>query len=455
MKRKFMLSIFFFWVMFGFLGETEIFSQALDDYLICVFLKESGDWSKLNQLNLRIYAKQGDCVIAGIEKQRFFLLDTESLAYKIIDEEPWTNPYYLITIHSPEDLREVAKWGKILFSRKEYVLVKTTEDEAMEISKLGFELARIFPKPLPLVQMRREGFRPCGYDSVIAEIVSHVSQDSITAYIQRLQDFKTRYCYTESCEAAGQYIYDKFTSWGIPTEFDEFEYQGKIRKNVVATLTGTVNPDQIYIICGHFDSISEDPWHNAPGADDDGSGTATVMEAARVLKDYVLESTVKFITFWGEEIGLVGSYHYASEAYANGMDIRGVFCFDMVAYREDPSYRFYIFPLNSEGLADLWISACEWYTSLIPLKTSTGAGYSDFYYFMVYGYPATRCRDNHYASDNPYFHTSGDRIETLNLAYATEVVKGGVATLAQLALGYPILFSYRCRLMVEVPDDGQ
>jgi len=107
-----------------------------------------------------------------------------------------------------------------------------------------------------------------------------------------------------------------------------------IWRNIVATKTGLVNPQRQYILCGHYDSISWMPWEEAPGADDNASGVAAVMEIARILKDYHFRSTIKFICFSAEEVGHLGSRHYAEEALREGDQIAGVLNLDMIAYAD-------------------------------------------------------------------------------------------------------------------------
>ncbi len=89
-------------------------------------------------------------------------------------------------------------------------------------------------------------------------------------------------------------------------------------------------PDQQYIVCAHYDDMPSGSL--APGADDNASGVVGVLETARLLKDFDLKYTVKFIAFDEEEQGLIGAYAYADEAAAAGDDILGVLNLDMIAY---------------------------------------------------------------------------------------------------------------------------
>jgi Peptidase family M28 len=105
--------------------------------------------------------------------------------------------------------------------------------------------------------------------------------------------------------------------------------------NVVATLRGTdpQSADRVYVVGAHYDSrVSDvlDATSDSPGANDDGSGTAAVIELARVFARVPLEATVVFVTFAGEEQGLYGSDHFAQLAQENGWNIQGILNMDII-----------------------------------------------------------------------------------------------------------------------------
>ncbi|MCA9728707.1 MAG: M20/M25/M40 family metallo-hydrolase, partial [Candidatus Eisenbacteria bacterium] len=138
-------------------------------------------------------------------------------------------------------------------------------------------------------------------------------------------------------------MYDVLTSYGLEVEFHVYQQSGP-KKNVVATIPGTAHPEQVVYMTGHFDSVSPSAETSAPGADDNGSGTAAFLEAARVLAQYEFENTIKLVGFNGEEEGLVGSSAYVSAIANQGEQVIGCFNLDMVAYRG-----------NDPGPADLYI----------------------------------------------------------------------------------------------------
>jgi len=103
--------------------------------------------------------------------------------------------------------------------------------------------------------------------------------------------------------------------------------------NVIATLKGTASPERFYVITGHLDSRVTDVLNftsDAPGADDDGSGVAVVLELARVFATHQFPGTLVFATVAGEEQGLYGSAFMAAQMAAAGHDVQGMFSNDIV-----------------------------------------------------------------------------------------------------------------------------
>src|SRR4029078_2900285 len=111
--------------------------------------------------------------------------------------------------------------------------------------------------------------------------------------------------------------------------------QPTVLTNVVATLKG-IQPesvDRVYVVSGHYDSMCNSPTDakcDAPGANDDASGTAAVLEMARVMAKYQFDATIVFMAVPGEEQGLLGATHYAEEAKQKSLNIDAMFTNDIV-----------------------------------------------------------------------------------------------------------------------------
>ncbi len=240
---------------------------------------------------------------------------------------------------------------------------------------------------------------------------------------------------------------DQLLGWVVGTAVIQhtgdggYTWQGQIDSvragqiNVIATLPGTRHPDRIYIICAHYDDTSEIPEVYAPGADDNGTGTVGVIEAARVLSQYNYESTLRFICFSMEEQGLVGSSAYARRAYDRGDSIIGVINLDMIGYVDvSPEDIDLIYNDYSEWLLDCFESAALTYVPGLGVRRLYGPqmNYSDHASFWDYGYSAL-CGIEDCWPNNPNYHTTRDRVSTIDFDFHADVLRAGVATLAGLA----------------------
>jgi photosystem II stability/assembly factor-like uncharacterized protein len=204
-------------------------------------------------------------------------------------------------------------------------------------------------------------------------------------------------------------------------------------RNVIATLTGSTNPAQIYIVCGHYDSYASiDPMVRAPGADDNATGSSLVLEAARVLKDFAFSSSIRFVCFSGEEEGLLGSAYYAGVAASRGDNIAGVLNFDMVGWGTPSAYLIGNGP--SEWLVDYCIAVRDSFIPELGLikLLNPSMRYSDHASFWDKGYSAFCGIETDY-SINPYYHSAGDTAGNINLPFTINVTKLAVASLASLA----------------------
>ncbi len=209
-----------------------------------------------------------------------------------------------------------------------------------------------------------------------------------------------------------------------------------VAENVIAELRGKTTPEQIYIICAHYDSVSGDVWYSAPGAEDNGSGTAGVLHLAKIMSQYDFASTIRFCTWSGEEEGLLGSEAYASEAFDRGDDIRAVYNIDMISYMDDDIYDTTIAYENE--FVDI-LTACQEasgiYVPQLTLYPDEGGGGSDHVSFLDFGYPAIMAIEYAETWDDfyPWYHTTYDTYDHLRYDYGVLNVKLGAALIGSLA----------------------
>ncbi|HXF42920.1 MAG TPA: M28 family metallopeptidase [Pyrinomonadaceae bacterium] len=189
-------------------------------------------------------------------------------------------------------------------------------------------------------------------DPEVIKMVAAVDAKRIESTIRKLVSFGTRNTLSEQNNpqrgigAARDWIYSEFEeiskqcSGCLKVEKQSFLQQKAPRvpepttlTNVVATLTGTTDPGRIYVISGHYDSMCSSPIDakcDAPGANDDASGTAVVIELARVMSKYRFDATIIFMAVPGEEQGLLGANYFAEQAKTSGLNIDAMFTNDIV-----------------------------------------------------------------------------------------------------------------------------
>lgn len=265
----------------------------------------------------------------------------------------------------------------------------------------------------------------------ISDIVDNISVVNYTNYLR--DKMYTHYGddrkYGPEHDLARNFIQAEMTSFGLDVSLHQFYYSGTPYYNVVGVHRGTVRPDEMYIIGGHYDSVGN------PGADDNASGTSCVLEAARVLSQYDFEATIIFIAFDREEQGLYGSYYYAEDHQYD--DIRGMISADMVSFNPGNHNKVWLMGRSaSNPLKNAIISAFANYSGGVTAYSGSTADYSDHAPFEWLGFQAT-CMIEYDNDSNPYYHTQNDSVDTPNYIdfdYAAKVTKGAAAYLAVAAV---------------------
>ncbi len=166
---------------------------------------------------------------------------------------------------------------------------------------------------------------------LIDSIISEVSTQNIKSSITDLVGFETRYPYDKQIKSA-EYIYERLYQYLDKVNYHTYEYWGVEWKNVVGTIEGNKYPEQTIVVCAHFDTKSEKQLVYAPGADDNASGCAGVIELARILSKYSFEKTLKFIFFSRESTGQNGSNAYVKSINRDKLKIIAALNMDMIAY---------------------------------------------------------------------------------------------------------------------------
>ena len=263
----------------------------------------------------------------------------------------------------------------------------------------------------------------------VRAVTEQVSISQVYGYEKALFDFDSKHISRPGNAPAIEYLFNTYRSFGYEPEYQWFEPRGAIAgksANVLATLRGTENPELVYVVSSHFDSHAM-----GPGADDNTSGTAALLEAARVLARHPMPATIVFASFTAEESGLLGSREWVRQAVASKMQLVGALNNDMLGWsndhRLDNTIRY-----SNPGIRDIQHAAAAQFSKMITYdalyyKSTDAAAYYEAYGDIVGGigsYPVL---------GNPHYHQSHDILETINHELVTEASRTTVATLMLLA----------------------
>lgn len=302
--------------------------------------------------------------------------------------------------------------------------------------------------------------------------VNLIKQDSIIKYDNELVNFGIKKSGSAINANALAYLQKKYTDFGYDASQISFQtfktFAKNDSKNIIVTKTGTKYPNEFVIICGHYDSFSNN-GNNSVGANDNESGVSTILEVARILNNVPTEYSIKFINFSGEEQGLYGSKAYVASvvnATSPKMKIRLVFNLDQVGGMankfnntlscEADKYVDEANVTHSEGTKTTNDAASLVFTQNLvqyvnDYSSLTGvlsyAYRSDYMPFenngeIICGFyerPTSSATinpnyNNNNVVENPNYHNSADTIANLSFPYIFEVAKATLGALQHFAV---------------------
>ncbi|MCK5378592.1 MAG: M28 family peptidase, partial [Acidobacteria bacterium] len=264
--------------------------------------------------------------------------------------------------------------------RFEVIHLRQTDDPELA---LFLRDSRAEPLPLPVTVILQADNSPQKRARQFGEstqgLVDEVDQARWFADLETLASYN-RYSYGDGIFDAENWIAQQLSAMpGMTVTTPGFSLGGREVHNVVGTLVGIARPDEWHIVGGHYDSTSEDPQAAAPGAEDNASGCAGVLEMARIFGANPPHASVLFICYVGEEQGLLGSINHASNLVSTGDagNVHAMLNMDMIGYTSDPDLDCL---LESETigqfLIDAFSAAAATYTTL-RIETTLFAWGSD------------------------------------------------------------------------------
>lgn len=282
-------------------------------------------------------------------------------------------------------------------------------------------------------------------------LINKVSPQQLLAHLKALEGERHPFLSRGRLTASLQYVRDCWISSGLNTQSYEFSYMGASFVNLIARpLIHQTAPARL-IIGAHIDTVA-----GSPGADDNASGVAALLELSRIFAKSALPLCLEFALFNLEELGMIGSRNYAAMLKRNKTKLLGMISLEMLGFTENKGLQKYPWFLRGRfpptgtyiGLAgnnrsrQLLGSVAQAMRSIKGLPVETlllpGKGWvfpesrlSDHSPFWDSGFPALLLTDTSFFR-NPHYHQPTDTVETLDLAFLERVTKGLVATIEQL-----------------------
>ena len=396
MKKFYTLLTF---VLFSFIS----FAQSL----VMINTKELKETKLLfNDENLKIHYYNDNFVLATTIDNNMVTME-----YTLLDDVAFSNNdvYYIINCNNESQMEYVKGFEENVLYRGKDIIV--TNKSVQPFKNDG--MIAVFNKEAKMPVVKRDFPTVTDENPLIREMMNQVSMDSLQAYVQHMQDYGERIFNGTTILQCTEWLKSKFEALGLETELQDFHVSSWLGeancKNVIAIQRGTLYPDT-YVVCGsHYDSFA---WYgDAPGADDNATGSASVLESARILSQYDFEYSIVYCIFSAEECGLYGSEAYASRCRQQNMDIIGYFNNDMNGYLAgDEIHIDCIYPNSVAPIGDYYINIGQVYFPEMQVRhVNFNEGDSDHTSFNNNGYMGIYPFED-YQDYSPYIHTGDDII---------------------------------------------
>lgn len=426
--------------------------------LVRIDVRPADDLSKLAAVGMevytRLYTEDGGLVlIVGADASQQERLKRLGYTALILERGVSKSGFYLL-YGLPEDLHKAGMQVPLLVVEGRQAVAALSQAQMKWLESLGVAYKPLSSQPfifaenrLPSPQALPDSTLP---DPLVQEMIDQVSVNALSNYVGEMGGewpiniegspftLATRYSLASTyIQKATRYAYERFTGMGLPVGYHNYKLYGVDKQNVYAWQTGAVQPNREFLIVGHLDSYSPSPYILAPGADDNASGSAGVLETASILRQYAFGCTIRYVLFTGEEQGMIGSAAFSQDlADEPGIQVAGVLNLDMIAYDSDavPAVELHVRTGNAADLqiANLFQQVVATYNlDLSPEIIQPGSTFSDHSSFWNFSIPAILAIED-WNDHTPYYHQTSDQLESLNIPYFTEFTRAAVGTLAHM-----------------------
>ena len=439
MNRRFWIS-----TLFVLCGAWSAFAGPV---LIRIERQSGGDRNRLLQQGIPVIKEFNAFLLAwGASGDLEGRISAAGFKARVIDRPSAAAAYQLAAARDGDGMECGDSPGEVVWREENFLILRIAAPGPLV--SLDREHCRRQPLRLdPLRPSRAASSLPSlhkrGADARVQAMLDAMPDASITGmWLDLIASSTTRYASTSGCAAAADWARDQFAADGLQTE--EQSWSRQYAPNVVATLPGAAHPERIVVLVAHLDDMP--PNGPAPGADDNASGSAMVLSAARELSRYRFENTLVFLLVTGEEEGLLGSAAYARQAAADEADILAALNADMIGWEGDgkpvPEDLDLNYDDHSTAVADLMTEVGASYsgTAAVNAIYCPSMVYSDNASFWDMGY-ASVCgiTDNedfcNQPGTYPYYHTHADTAAHCgDTAFFAASVRTFAAAAAELAV---------------------
>lgn len=449
MKSRFFSVILLMVLLVTLTGNAQATPPArtIQPALVYVGLNTSDDLTRFASTGLAMVARLDGGLLALANQAGQQSLQEAGLSYQVLDPDPHPGTYYLATTRSTRPTPDYAAYGLVLLTTQNGVLLRMLPAQGEALSLAGAELRAITltPKPIPSPQ-NEPGFpNLIDPDPIVQGMIDQITQTEVYTYDRQLAGevpvwvdgawytIPSRYTYSGTpIQKATSFVGQHMADLGLDVEYHN--WGGTTYPNVIGEITGSTNPENVYMIGAHIDDVQ-----NVPGADDNASGSVATLLAADILSQYQWGCTLRFAFWTGEEEGLLGSYAYAQRAYQNGDNILGYLNLDMIAWNTVGSQPYITLAYDtslppSQQLAFLYTDVIAAYNINLVADYAPNMWGSDHNSFWDFGFTSILAiEDDIHGDFNPYYHTAQDTPAHTDPAYFTDFTKASLATFAHMS----------------------
>lgn len=417
-RLSFILAVSILFLSFGTLSAGEIgISEGranLGHMLVDISRVGNGELTKFKgDENMKFWCEIGDDFFISFENGKTPRIPDHAVVKTgIYTDAKMAGPFLATRIGADSPLDAHRGELNIIYESGSHTIFQAPPDVFNEISKQEsnhFKLDSLRRNIRAAVNINRVDIPKVKYGDTVS-----VDVERITGRIKKLESFKTRYSYSEGYTKAANFAVEEFTKLGFEAKLVEYS-DGRTQYNVVAQKKGADPAAGFYVVGAHLDSTSRSSSAEAPGADDNASGSAGVMEVATIISKYPFADRVRFVLFAGEELGLRGSKAYVKQLTASGeiKKVLGMVNLDMIGFDKTPpiSSLWQTKETFSDFVGNFLAVARD--GGKLKITMSYNIWGSDHVSFINGGAPAFLFIEDEYGA-NPHYHQPTDHTENLN-----------------------------------------